>query len=405
MSAFVVDPFQGLPAGTTSLPNNWQYLISGGSLTVRPYSAGGPASPHNWCSFNAQALATPGGLSAFTSTAMSVVFFSRFTGNGFLGPFMNVYSTSAETGEPVIVGVVWQEADGTISVYVAGSPNLLICNSGSFPAAVPIGPVGIWTYFQINLQFAVDPDTGLIEITAEIGINCVPVAGAATLKSNFIYGADLYPQAFTQVSWQSGDGITQDLAEPFVMGFSAIPTYPQGVWTVATDAPGSGYDASTTEVTASGGGGAGFAGSVAVNDSGGITAIYFLPGSGFATVPDLTITDLGDPPGSGATATAALEPKPLARISQAVIELGTEQSTANVRIPQAVVETGILPGTARVRIAQMVIELATPYAGPTPPPAGAPCSDLVPNPSTDNSFTLQKVVASFKKPTIRLPVR
>jgi hypothetical protein len=113
------------------------------------------------------------------------------------------------------------------------------------------------------------------------------------------------------------------------------------------------------------------------------------------------IVDSGTPPGTGAVATAAIEPAPVVRIPQAVVELGAEQTTAKVRIPQAAVETGILPTTAKVRIAQMVIELATIRL---PPPA-QPCGNLVPSPSTDTSFTLEKVVASFKKPTIRLPVR
>jgi hypothetical protein len=401
MSAFVVDPFQSVAAGTTVLPNNWEFIIGFESaFSVQPYSAGGPATPHNWCSFIAEALATPA--AAFTETAMSINFFSRFTGNGFVGPFMNVYSISSLTGLPVIVAVLYQEGDGTISVYVGGSPDLLVCNSGNFPAAVPIGPVGVWTYFQINLQLGVDGDTQLIEITAEIGINGVSVAEGGPIKSNYTHGTDLYPIAFTQVSWASGYGKTQDLAEPFLMGFSPIPTYPGGVWTVTVADQGTGYHADSTVVTVTGGGGSGFSGTIGTNESGEITAVYFLPGSGYLTNPTaVDIVDSGTPPGTGAVATAAIEPAPVVRIPQAVVELGAEQTTAKVRIPQAAVETGILPTTAKVRIAQMVIELATIRL---PPPA-QPCGNLVPSPSTDTSFTLEKVVASFKKPTIRLPVR
>jgi len=60
---------------------------------------------------------------------------------------------------------------------------------------------------------------------------------------------------------------------------------------------------------------------------------------------------------------------PVARIPQAVNELGLLPVDANVRIPQAVVETGIQPVHANVRIPQMVIELARPFrsgGGPLP---------------------------------------
>ena len=407
MGAFVTDPFQGVLPGS-GLPAGW-VAPNGASVTVEPFSAGGPVTPHNWCQFVGEPIATANpGIGSWQETQVSINFFCRIRGNGTFGKFAAAYGTSLVNGQQLELAEIVQEGDGTISVYVAGSPNLLVCNSGSYPFAIPVGPLGVWTYLQINLVTGPDATSGLYNLQAAILANGEEVATGFN-TSNFFTSSEINPggsppigppPTINQVGWNSGFGVSQDLGEPYVLPYSSSAVYPGGIWAIEVTNGGSDYQPTTTTATISGGSGSGSA-AVPVVTAGAVTAILFYPGSGYTgTPPVVTITDSSGH-GSGATAVATLEPPSIVRISQAPLEIAILPTPANVRVSQAVVELSELPSTARVRIAQAVIEIAT----LSPPPPPAPCTGLTPNPGTDNSFNLQKVVASFKKPTIRLPVR
>lgn len=409
MSAFVVDPFQYMLPGPAT-PSGWGFPNGGDGIVVAfggtapgPwYSSGGAVTPHNWYAFLGAPLISP----MFLETSLNINWFARFYALGAFGPIAYGLGMSAIPDKPLLeLAIIQVEADGTLSVYAGPGTSQLCCNTGTYPLAFNVNNANSpsqspWNYIQISLTLSTDLDSGFLNVSASIAIDGTVITSGAADSS--FYTPDSLPSmgfGFSNVGWVSGFGRYQDIGEPFILANNTSPTLPGGIWSITMTDEGGGYTAALTTVTIVGGLGSGAAAYPIIGTGGAITGILFLPGSGYGmegnTPPTVEIT--GD--GAGASAVVHLEPDSMARISQAPIEIGIEPSSANVRIAQAAMEISMLPSTAKVRIAQAVIELAT------LPPYPPPCQGLTPNPETDNSFLLQKVVASFKKPTIRLPVR
>lgn len=367
------DPFQGYAVGSGT-PPSWGFP-GGGSGTIRAFTDRGCFEDHRWFEFSGQELTAP----AFPHPDAGATIWFAYRNNGFApnGPIFQAWSASL-TATPIRVINIKIENDGTLSLYVGGSPDKFFANSGGGTTPFYFD-CNTWYYFQINLMvdYEVVGGQNFLRVKCEVISDGQTILGPAQGTSNFYVDTN-FPSLdnsmiFVSFSQPNGGGTT-GLAEPYggsLVGFGTIG-YPDNLWDLIIDVPGTDYGPlfPTIVITTAHGisteaeiGGTLDLGAGSDN-TGAVTSLipkafqYLGDGYDVTFLPiTLTAVPFGSPNGSGFMGHATLRPNARRRVNQAVAEVANAPIDSFTRISQLVVENAQAPIDSFVRISQLVIEL------------------------------------------------
>jgi len=350
MSLYFYDSIVGTAPGPGFPPG-----FSGNSATVEPYSNDGAFSPHNWLQFvgNLNAALTTG-VSNFTAW-----FAWQNTGFSQSGTIFQSVGTLIN-GQQTATAILKVENDNTLSCYVAGSPNVLVFNSGSLVNPYPfIMQQNVWYFFQVGIKLFTTHIGSVNFLSAEFSIyvDGFQLCSGTQGISNFYLDTSFQSNSFagSLVTWSQPNGSGPcGVGETYVGGYSTSLVYPGNLWSLIIDNPGSGYLGGNTLSPSSGDATLGFT----IGASGQITSIFPISPNYLGDSNTGTITlSISSGTGSGFSGHATLAPNPNRRISQTLVESSHKPTTANIRAPQLVIEHAYAPSNAHIRIPQMVIEL------------------------------------------------
>lgn len=403
------DPIAFAPVGG-GLPSGFSFLGSGGG-TIRAFSNHGAFSPHNWLTFSGSDLAA--GLDTGPLVDTITVWFA-FKNQGFSmrGPIFRTWGYNT-VGQRIITSELRAEPDSTLSIYVAGSPNVFIANTGG--GAVPFFiSSNVWFYFKLTITIDFDV-LGFLRVN----YNNIWIDGTSVLSgrgvSNFytdqsFIGAVAVPPTpgdpgmnFIDFCQSNGSGEI-GLGEVYATeGIASTASLPGNLWDLIIDDPGIDYGPLPPVINilrATGGSGnATLACTIDVGPGSGMTGkvLSIVPisakflGDGYVHADEpilLTATPFGTPNGSGFAGHATLVPDAFRRFNQLAVEKSTAPTdVAFNRFNQVVIEKARHPTTndfpAFIRFAQIVIELP-PRRGPGPSgavPFWIDCDMMTSNPA------------------------
>lgn len=368
-----------MPVGSGT-PPSWNFPGGGSGRVQNTLRA---FEDHNWFSFTGQELTSP----AFVHNDSAITVWFAYRNQGFApnGPIFQCWSPAAGGGNPIRVFNAKMENDGTLSLYVGGSPDIFFANTGS--GARPFSfQCNTWFYFQFNVKvdYVVVGSQNFLRATVDVILDNVLIISGAQGTSNFYVDTNfpgLDPSmAFVSWSQPNGSGPT-GLAEPYVSTYLGIGTIglPGNLWDIIIDAPGSGYGPLAPNIvvtTAHGVNTEAELGAIIDYDpmtmtgTGSVIRLFAQSsqylGDGFdeTDLPIvLTAVPFGTPNGSGFLGHATLVPSSFRRVNQAVVEPASAPINAFVRTPQIVIENSKHPLHTLIRASQLVIELPfTPVA-------------------------------------------